>query len=198
MSNQNPTDKQLKNREYQKKYIDRLKQDPEKWAERKAKQAAYKQTEAYKRNNVKQSRNYRKKEKWQTYFGEYFRNWLKEPVNYFSHRCRCALGTKLRHTKLYQDNKAKGNNLDHILRLATIGRFFEQKGILDQSQRKVYQLLVSIANDPINVRYIKKEKNTKATVVDLDKQVKIAEAIEAKYNYICEGFTEFVKGAYND
>lgn len=182
------------------RYKAKLKADPERYAkhleQKRLKLQERKNNKNYQKKNAKHARTYRSKnnEKWNSYFREYFKKWLEDDINYFSHSCRTQLGCKLKNNNKYKEAKENGGNCDHIIPVKLLGEFFKQKELLRRDDRKMLAVLKGIANIGINLRFIKKENNNKANNASLDKQLKVAEVIEEKNKIICEGLCEFLKG----
>lgn len=197
-------------KEYRERLRESLKQDPEKlkiWKERqkkyqknylskpetKKKIAEKRQTKEYKEYNAQKACEYRKKDKWRDYFNGYYKNWLKDDVNYLSHRCRCNLRRKLKETKLWIEAQSNNQSAEHILTLTNLANFFKSKELLKREDRKLMSLLISICNDSINITFIKKHKNNKANNAPMKKQIEIAAKLEEKSPFILGGLVEFLQ-----
>ena len=210
--NLTPEEKREKHRETQRRYREKLKTDPERLQKRK--ENLKKHLKKYyesdkgkkyleKRKNdpkfMEYNRQYqqelRKGRTWKEYFNGYFKEWLKNDLNNFTHKCRCSLRYKIKKTQNWIEAQAQGKNADHILTLTNLASFFKSKGILRFEDKKMTRLLVAIANDTNNIRFIKKEKNNKANNASKKKQLEVAKYLELNNPFICDGLTEYLKGA---
>jgi hypothetical protein len=195
------TEEELKARRsaYRRAYWENLKKNnPEKyqkyiengkaWANKNRKQLAERQKE------IRRDEKYG----WGEYFKNYFKEWLKNDENWFTHRCRCYARIKLKDTKEYQTARSQGKTIEHILTLTNLASYFKWRGLLDRSDKKMISLLISIANMGINLKYIKKEKNNKGNNSPIEQQLKVAEQFEKKYPLVCGGLFDFLKGETNE
>lgn len=161
-------------------------------------QKEYRKTKRGKQVNNKAARKYRKKTEWKDYFNPYFKNWLKNPINNFSHRCRTQIRYKMKNTKAWKDSKALGKNIDHIIPLRILAKYFTMQNMLNCDDKKLYALLISISNNPANLRWINKENNNRANNASIKKQLKVAEKLEENYKIICKGLSQFIEELNNE
>jgi hypothetical protein len=148
--------------------------------------------------NARYARNFRDKhkEKWYGYFQPYFKKWLEQPQNYFAHRCRNQVISSRKNLESWKVAHDSGKSADHIVPVRLLGLFFLERGVLKREDRKMISLLVSIANSDFNIRYIKKEKNTKSNHAKIDRQLVIAEKMEATNPVVCEGLVKWLEKYY--
>lgn len=208
--NLTPEQKREKLRATQRRYREKLKNDPERLA--KVKQNWKKHAKKYyasdkgkeylenrkndpkfKEYNREYQQELRKGRTWKEYFNEYFKEWLKNDLNNFTHKCRCNLRHKIKKTQNWIEAHETGKNADHILTLTNLAGFFKDKGILRFEDKKMMRLLVAVANDTRNIRFIKKERNNKANNASKKKQLEIAKYLELQNPFICDGLTLWIK-----
>jgi len=152
------------------------------------------------RTNKLNSRKYREKnpERIKEYNSNYFKDWLKNPVNYASHRARTLVGTlkiaiikgaKMRQANLlllswlekagWSADLSKDECLNHIISLKLIYSFDSE---MDDC----------VVFDPMNLEIITKIENNSAKKRKVTKSiVDIASRLEKKYSL--KGFTKFIQ-----
>ena len=148
----------------------------------------------YREYNKNQGRKYRsrKEKSWKEYSKEYFKEWLKKPENAFSHYCRCSLANKRKETVEWKQAKQNGKSADHILPPRLLALFFLEKGIDISNSLTERRVLRDLCNLDKNIRFIKKEKNSRGNNASLQKIIKVAKILEGKAPSLCAGITEWI------
>lgn len=133
-------------------------------------------------------------EQWREYQNSYWREYLKDPINKFAHGVRTSLHAKIKTTKKYQDALKNDQNVDHIIPVIVMTKFFNSRGYIVLEDKQWTSTLRSVVNSTKNYRFIKKSSNTKINHASLERQLKVAGYFESQYPFICKGLIDFIKG----
>lgn len=184
-------------KESRKIWYNKIKQDPVRWAR-------YCETrKKWKKNNIEkvrkssrvQQQKYRDENRaeYNEWFAAYWREYLKDPINNFSHKCRTTCRAAL---KVKNKLPKRGWTIEHKIAVRDWYDYLTGIGI-DLQNKKNRIMVYQVVNDEINICFKPRLKNNRAKGTDLGEQIEVAEKLNEKYPFICKDLCSFLKGKYN-